>query len=279
MDEQRERVAYANGLAGFMASGSWYDQPVVMANNTFADSPDGFDLGIRAALSDANTGFFAVNNIFVHLQRFAVAVGDRRILQGQVDLDHDLFHLVGYESWPSHTPGILAGHVDGSGYRELPGLEDVRAIGFEADGRVGDPLFAGYDPSITDGSWQDFRLSAASVEAIDTGGPLPERLVVLLEKFGLNDGRKGAELDRGALEFDPDDPAAPFVIDVGPTDGSAEIVTPWADEELPPDIEPPADAGGCGCRAVGGPGPSGCLSLLVLCVALVAGRVRRGFAR
>ncbi|MBI5487390.1 MAG: hypothetical protein HY905_08660 [Deltaproteobacteria bacterium] len=266
-------IAYENGLAGFMASGSWYDQPVVMANNTFVNSPDGFDLGIRAALSDANTDFHAVNNIFVHLQRFAVAVGDERILRGEVELDHDLFHLVGYEAWPSHSPGIVAGHVDGSGYRELPGLGDVQAIGLESDGREGDPLFAGYDPAVSDGSWQDFRLTAASTLAVDTGGPLPEVLVALLAKFRLDDGRKGAALDRGAIEFDPDDPGAPFAIDVGPTDGSVAIATPWADEELPPDVVPAGgDGGGCGCRAAGGPVP--------VALALASGAaLAAGFAR
>jgi hypothetical protein len=240
-------VAYENGLAGFMASGSWYDQPVVLANNTFVNSPDGYDLGIRAARSSANTGFHAVNNIFAHLQEVAFGVGDERILRGDVELDHDLFSQCGY----ADGRGLMAGHVDSSGYRELATLADVQGIGFEANGREGDPLFASFDPAITDGSWQDFRLTTASTLAIDTGGELPESLTALLAKFGLTDGRKGAALDRGAIEFDPDNPGAPFTIEVGPTDGTAAITTPWDGEEPPPDAPPAAGGGGggCGCRA------------------------------
>jgi hypothetical protein len=189
-----------------------------------------------------------VNNIFAHLQREAFGVGDERILQGDVELDHDLFWMCGYEE----RPAILAGHVDASGYRVLGTLAEVQALGFEADGRDGDPLFASYDPTITDGAWQDFRLTAASALAVDTGGDLPEALVALLAEFGLDDGRKGAALDRGAIEFDPENPGAPFTIDVGPTDGTGTLTTPWADEEPPPDVPPAADGdGGCGCRATG----------------------------
>ena len=132
-----------------------------------------------------------------------------------------------------------------------------------------------YDPSITDGSWQDFRLTAASAEAIDTGGELPASLVALLEKFHIDPGRKGAALDRGAIEFDPDNPGAPFTIDVGPTDGSEAIVAPWAGEEPPPDVPPASGDGGCGCRTAGSAGGGTGLWLgLIACGAVVARRRR-----
>ncbi|MBN1770629.1 MAG: hypothetical protein JXB32_05155 [Deltaproteobacteria bacterium] len=244
-------ISWNNGLAGFMASGSWIDQPVVLANNTIAGSPLGYTMGTRGAFADATVGLDAVNTIFLHLHRFAYSVGQDEILAGRVQLDHDLFHDCGFETWEHHTPGLMAGHVDGSGYRELPDLADVQALGFEADGRVEDPRLADFDPAM---EWPDFRPTAASVAAVDTGGPLPASLVALLEKLGLTDGRHGAALDRGALEFDADHPDAPFALEVGPGDGTATIVTPWDDGYEDPPVPPPDEGGdsGCGCRAVGG---------------------------
>ncbi|MDI7267100.1 MAG: DUF1565 domain-containing protein [Myxococcota bacterium] len=230
-------IAYENGLAGFMASGSWIDQGAVLANNTIVNSPLGYTMGIRGALSSSNVGLQVANTIFVHLRRFALGVGDPRILRGRVAVDHDLFHLVGYEPWPGHSPGILGGRVGDGGYHEYATLAEVQAaLGIEAHGAEGDPAFAAFDPAVADGSWQDFRLTPASDPAIDTGADLPGSLVALLAKFRIDDGRRGAALDRGAIEFDPADPAASYAIDVGPTDGSAPIVAPWADDELPPGV-------------------------------------------
>lgn len=87
---------------------------------------------------------------------------------------------------------------------------------------------AGAGPSLTDWTWQNFRLTAASSLAIDKGTSLPASLVALLAKFGIDGGQKGAALDLGAIEFDPDNPNTPLVIDVGPRDGGAsEAVPPW----------------------------------------------------
>ena len=224
-------IAYANGLEGFMASGSWIDQPVVMANNTFADSPNGMGLGTRNAYASSNTGFIAVNNIFLHHRRFAFSIGEPQILRGDVRIDNNLYHLNGYESWPQHTPGIMAGNLTGSGYQELPMLADVRAtLGLETNGVEGDPMLAGYDPAVTDGRWQDFRLTPASTLAVDKGVELPASLVALLAKFGIDSGQKGAALDLGAYELDPTNPSAPLDLPVGPRDGgsgSGEAGVPW----------------------------------------------------
>ncbi|MBW2262537.1 MAG: right-handed parallel beta-helix repeat-containing protein, partial [Deltaproteobacteria bacterium] len=127
-------IAYSNGLAGFMASGSWMDNSVVLANNTIADSPLGYTMGVRNPFSDSAVGLDVINTIFLHLDRFAFSFGDERIVEGNASIDHDLFHLCGFEDWPSHTPGIMAGHVDSTGYRELPTLDEVRALGFEESG-------------------------------------------------------------------------------------------------------------------------------------------------
>jgi hypothetical protein len=266
-------IAYENGLAGFMASGSWIDQPVVLANNTIVSSPVGYTMGTRGAFADATVGLDMVNTIFLHMRRFAISVGQAEILQGSVRIDSDLFFLNGWEEWPSHTPGILSGHVDDSGYSEHPTLADVQALGYEAGGVEGDPMLAGFDPAIEDGTWQDFRLTSASTLALDRGAELPASLAALLEKFGMTDGRLGAALDRGALELDPADPDAPFTIDVGPTDGSRPIEAPWGDDFPDPPVNPPDNGGGeagCGCRIPGsGTGDPGLPASLLLILAIV----------
>lgn len=262
-------IAWNNGLAGFMASGSWIDQPVVLANNTIAGSPLGYTMGVRGAFADATVGLDAVNTLFLHLHRFAYSIGQPQILAGRARLDHDLFWDCGWETWEHHAPGLMAGHVDDSGYRELPALADVQALGFEADGRVEDPRLAGFDPAL---AWPDFRPTAASTAVIDTAGPLPDALVALLEKFEMTDGRRGAALDRGALEYDPDHPDAPFALDVGPGDGTAPIRTPWDEGYEDPPVPPPGGGdSGCGCRTAGTRGATRFpAALLVAAAALLA---------
>jgi hypothetical protein len=243
-------IAYDNGLAGFMASGSWIDQPVVLANNTFVESPDALDVGTRNAYASYCTGYDVVNNIFAHHRQFVHSIGDPQILSGQARIDNNLYYLSGYEPWPQHTPGIMAGHLTSTTYQELPTLADVRAtVNQEASGVEGDPAFAGYDPSVTDGRWQYFRLTAASALAVDTGAPLPASLLALLAKFGLQAGQKGAALDLGAIELDPD--SVPLDIPVGPSDGGAtEAGAPWP--------TPAGVDGGAPTSPSGGGGKSGC---------------------
>ncbi|MFH2010946.1 MAG: right-handed parallel beta-helix repeat-containing protein, partial [bacterium] len=270
-------IAHENGLAGFMASGSWIDQGAVLVNNTIVNSPRGYTMGVRDPFNDQNAGLVIANTIFLHTQRFALGVGDERILDGEVVVDHNLYHLVGYEDWPQHTPGILSGHVDSGGYQEFPTLADVQGeVGLEQNGAEGDPALAGFDPALTDGAWQDFRLTAGSTLAIDTGAPLPVSLVALLGRFGIDPGQRGAALDRGAIELDPDDPDAPYVIDVGPGDGTRAITTPWGTDFPDPSVTPPSgDDKGCGCRSGAGAGtPTGAVLLLLLALATLR-RTRR----
>jgi hypothetical protein len=274
-------IAYNNGLEGFMASGSWIDQPVVLANNTFADSPNALGVGSRDAYASSTTGYHVVNNIFAHHRRFVHSIGDPKILAGQVRIDNNLYYLSGYEPWPGHTPGIMAGNLTSASYRELPTLADVRAaVGLEGSGIEGDPAFAGYQPSVTDGRWQDFRLTAASILAVDKGVELPASLVTLLAKFGLDSGQRGAALDLGAMELDPD--GTPLDIPVGPRDGGAgeagSAGAPW-----PTPVTADGGAatsqgsggGGCGC-SLGGKMPYHRATLgEVLGLAALALRLRR----
>jgi len=256
-------IAYANGLAGFMASGSWYDDEVVLANNTIVASPIGYTMGIRNPFADSTVGLEILNTIFLDLNEFAITLGDEHILAGDVSIDHDLFHL---------CAGAMAGHVDSTSYSVVPTLADVQALGLEPDGLEGDPMLAGFDPSITDGSWQDFRLTAGSTLALDSGGPLPDSLLALLERFGIDPGQKGSALDRGAIELDPDDPDAPYTIDVGPTDGTGEIDIPWDDDYPDPPDPTPGEKEGCGCRVAGSPSdpawPSAVLALILAAILL-----------
>ncbi|MBN1605255.1 MAG: DUF1565 domain-containing protein [Polyangiaceae bacterium] len=258
-------IAYNNGLEAFMASGSWIDQPVVLANNTFADSPHGMGVGTRGAVAPSNTGYRVLNNLFLHHRRFAHSIGAPEILEGEVQVDYNLYHLNGYEPWPHHTPGIMAGNLTGNGYQELPALADVcAAVDQEAHGVEGDPRLAGYDPAVTDGTWQDFRLTAASARAIDHGTELPESLLALLDKFGIDPGQKGEALDLGAIEFDPEDPDARFGIDVGPRDvrgDDSEVSAPWTiaggggaakEDEATSDHQTGKSGKGCGCSLPGG---------------------------
>jgi MYXO-CTERM domain-containing protein len=270
-------LATDNGLAGFMASGSWPDQGVVLANNTIAQSPLGYTLGTRGSLGLETTQLAIVNNVFLHLQRWALSVGQAQILEGDVSMDFDLFHEAGWEPWPGQAPGILAGHVDGSGFRSMPSLEDVQALGLEPEGAVGDPRLAGFDPFPPEGGAQDLRLTAQSALALDTGGPLPASLLGLLDRFGLGDGALGAALDRGAIELDPANPDAPFTLEVGPGPGQSDATPPW--DEGFPDPDPDPDQGardGCGCGAPGGARAAGSLFPLVLAIfALILARRRK----
>jgi hypothetical protein len=119
-------------------------------------------------------------------------------------------------------------------------------------------VLAGYDSSVTDGRWQDFRLKAASALAIDKGVALPASLLALLAKFGIDPGQKGAALDLGAMEYDPANPNVPQVIDVGPRDGgTGEAGAPWP---IPgagdggatvPAGNGGTSGGGCGCSLAG----------------------------
>jgi len=134
-------------------------------------------------------------------------------------------------------PTVLAGD-DGEASLQEPAVE-------------GDPKLASYDPSITDGTWQDFRLTAASTLAIDKGAELPASLTALLAKFGMDSGQKGAALDLGAIEFDPDNPSTPVTINVGPRDGgTSEAGAPWP--------IPTAGDGGAWTPTDGGSGSGGC---------------------
>jgi hypothetical protein len=87
---------------------------VVLANNTFVDSPYAMGLGARDAYASSNTGLDAINNIFLHHRRFVHSIGDVVILAGHVRIDHNLDDGDGYEAGPQHTPGIMAGNVTGS---------------------------------------------------------------------------------------------------------------------------------------------------------------------
>lgn len=282
-------IAYNNGLEGFMASGSWMDQPVVMANNTFVDSPYAMGIGSRNAYAPTDTGFDVVNNIFLHHRRFVHSIDAPQILQGNARIDNNLYYLNGYEAWPQHTPGIMAGDVASNAYRELPTLADVRAtLNQEVHGVEGDPALASYDPSVTDGRWQDFRLTATSTLAIDQGVELPASLLALLAKFGIDSGQKGAALDLGAIEFDPTNPSAPLEIGVGPRDGgTGEAGAPWT---IPASVDGGAttptgragigkSGGGCGCSLLGKSPAAGwnwwCL-LALATAKLTSRRMRKG---
>jgi hypothetical protein len=271
-------LAADNGLAGFMASGSWPDQGVVLANNTIVNSPLGYTLGTRGALGPDTTALLVTNTIFLHLQRWAFSIGEPRILQGNVSLDLDLFHQVGYEPWPNQAPGILAGHVDDTGFRSLPTLAEVQAFGLEPGGIEGDPQLAGFVPDPAEDAEQDLRLTAGSTLAIDTGGPLPASLLALLAKFGIDPSQKGAALDRGAIERDPAAPDDPFTLDVGPSSGVSDATPPWDVHYPDPDAGPgggdDGDGTGCGCQAAAeGDGPA------LLLLGLIAGRIIRRRSR
>jgi hypothetical protein len=258
-----------------------------MANNTFVDSPYAMGIGSRGAYAPTDTGFDVVNNIFLHHRRFVHSIDAPQILQGSARIDYNLYYLNGYEAWPQHTPGIMAGDVTSNAYQELPKLADVRAaINQEAHGVEGDPALASYDPNVTDGRWQDFRLTATSTLAIDQGVELPASLQALLAKFGIDTGQKGAALDLGAIEFDPTNPNAPLQIDVGPRDaGTAPATVPWS---IPGSVDGGATtptgtagtggSGGCGCSLLG-KSPAAGLSwwcLLALGIAkLTSRRVRK----
>jgi MYXO-CTERM domain-containing protein len=286
-------IAYDNGLDGFMATGGWVDQGVVMANNTFVNSVSAYSLGTGGESCKTATALDTRNTLFLHHRRSAIGVGEAEILAGgHVRMDYNLYFLNGYEPWPQHTPGILSGDV-GGGYQEFPTLDQVRAsLGLEQHGVEGDPKLAGFDPTVDDGTWQDFRLTTDSSLAIDKGGELPPSLVALLDKLSIESGQKGAALDIGAIELDPDDPDAPYEINVGPAsgDGGTEPSPPWGDEDggfTPggPDgsTAPSAgagrdDSGGCSCRTRRG-GSTSMIGLLALSGLLLGtgARRRRGF--
>lgn len=284
-------IAYDNGLDGFMATGGWVDQGVVMANNTFVNSVSAYSLGTGGESCKTPTALDTRNTLFLHHRRSAIAVGEAEILEGNhIRMDYDVYFLNGYEPWPQHTPGILSGDI-GGGYQEFPTLDQVRAsLGLEEHGAEGDPKLANFDPAVDDGTWQDFRLTTESTLAIDKGTELPPSLVELLARFSIDSGQKGSALDIGAIEFDPDNPDAPYEINVGPaSDGSTEPAPPWEDEDggytpgsqdggAAPSSGAGSDGdGGCSCRVRGG-GTSSLFGFLAMSLLLMAAGGRRKVA-
>lgn len=84
-------------------------------------------------------------------------------------------------------------------------LTDIQAnTEWETHGVEGDPFFWDYDAEdhdLFDGSWPDFRLTAASENAIDRGTTdLPDSLEALLDAFDVADFRQGDAYDIGRYE-------------------------------------------------------------------------------
>ena len=75
---------------------------------------------------------------------------------------------------------------------------------WESHGLAGDPHFWDYDRAdhdLFDGSWYDFHLTSASVNALDRGTTaLPQSLVSLLKAFDVADFRRGPAYDIGRYE-------------------------------------------------------------------------------
>ena len=62
-------IAYANGLDGFMATGVWVDQGVVMANNTFVGAVYAYSLGTGGESCKTAVALDTRNTLFLHHRR------------------------------------------------------------------------------------------------------------------------------------------------------------------------------------------------------------------
>lgn len=202
-------IAYNTAYIGFRFAGPWRDGDILLYNNVAANSVRGVELGGGGYDTHPSVNTQVANNILVNNEAYAILQSIADDLDESMLIDHNLYYQNGwrpYDQGGVYKGGAMAILRKVGGHSFYPTLGEVQArTPWEAHGVAGDPILSDYDPGdhdLHDGSWPDFRLTPASVHAIDRGTTaLPASLITLLAAFGVPDPRWGTALDIGRYEL------------------------------------------------------------------------------
>ncbi len=242
-------VAYRNAHAGFMLAGAWRDGTMIFYNNLAADSLYGFNLSGQSYDTRGSWQTLLVNNALVNNEGYGLLITDKDGEFGNLLVDYNLYWKNGWGTglW---KPGNMAIYLANAPNRHYPTIEAIRnGTGWEYHGKEGDPVFANYSAQRSSEAGEeqpDFRLTGASVNAIDQGTvELPASLVALLVRFGVQDERLADRYDIGPYETGYAVQAVPatgavqpgravYTLRTLPPDAGATITL--STEDLPPDV-------------------------------------------
>ena len=204
-------IAYNNTGVGFKLTCLWLDGDIVYYNNIAANNySKGFMFTGSGSSCDDHQGSVntqLVNNVLVnndaHGIQFVSAYDNDAY--GNLIIDHNLYHNNGWNDQAAWNPADIQLYEGSRPTRYFHGLAEIQAgTPWEDHGVGGDPAFVNYDLADHDrydGSWPDFHITAASVNAVDRGtADLPASLTRLLTAFGIDDVRFGSALDIGRYE-------------------------------------------------------------------------------
>lgn len=200
-------IAYNNAFNGYFFYGAWRDGEIIYYNNIAANSLYGFNLDGSSYDSHGSVDTQVVNNITVNNEGYGIRQTDADGVYGNMTIDHNLYYNNGWRSWDDGgvwKPGAMYSRA-GAATNYYQTLAEIQAhTDWESHGVAGDPVFWDYDSDdhdLWDGSWPDFHLTAASVNALDRGtAALPDSLAKLLHAFGVDDTRRGTVFDVGRYE-------------------------------------------------------------------------------
>ena len=195
-------IAYNNAFSDYHFYYYWWDGNIILYNNIAANSLNGIYLG-GDTQSSINTKI--ANNIFINNEGYGILLFQAQGKYGKFSLDHNLYYSNGwraYEAGGIWQPGDMAIYRANEYYQTLAAIKANTP--WEDHGVEGDPSFGDYtftDHNLTDGSWPDFHLTSASVNALDKGTPiLPGSLNALLQTFKVTDFHEGSAYDIGRYE-------------------------------------------------------------------------------
>ena len=200
-------ISYNNAYADYMFYGRWRDGEIIYVNNVAANSLFGMSLGGEKYDTHGSLSTQLINNILINNEGFGLDLRYASGHTGNMTIDYNLYFNNGWR--PYEQGGLLkAGAMvvwEGDSYKPYPSLVEAQAnTPWEQHGLEGDPAFWSYDVEdhdLYDGSWPDFHLTEASVNAIDMGTTaLPASLTALLNEFGVEDFQIGQSYDIGRYE-------------------------------------------------------------------------------
>jgi hypothetical protein len=182
---------------------------MVFYNNILANSLNGFYLSGLEFDTHGNFNTQIANNILVNNEAYGLWLTDTGKFPSRITIDYDLYSNNGWRSYLNGgvwQPGAMIIRRANHTFAYYRTVADIQAnTAWEAHGAEGDAGFIAYDlddHDLHDGSWPDFRISAASVNVINRGTEsLPASLIMLLEKFGVQDERIGPAYDIGRFEL------------------------------------------------------------------------------
>ncbi|MDY6878096.1 MAG: right-handed parallel beta-helix repeat-containing protein [Chloroflexota bacterium] len=200
-------ISYNNAYTDFMVYGVWRDGDIVYVNNVAANSLYGMILGGGQYDTHGCVNTRVTNNIIVNNEAYGMSLSYATGHYDNMAIDYNLYHNNGWRSYENGGMWKAGAMVvrEGGSWDPYQTLTDVQInTPWEDHGITGDPVFWNYDPDdhdLHDGSWPDFHLTPASVNAIDRGTvTLPDSLAALLETFDVDDPHRGSAFDIGRYE-------------------------------------------------------------------------------